>query len=223
MNKLTIPKLELLALLLGCRLARTLKGLIEPREIVMWTDSKVTLAWVASPDAKDNKNVFISNRVAEIVFLHQVCRFSLSHVPSKQNPSDVLSRGATTQQLLQNPLWRNSPEFLRTTGEPVPYKEDDPTNERTVVAAVQEMREEIRPAPPGEIWEILQREVEFRFLLRVARIILKFTKLKRHPFSIVVQLEQKHFFPTVYAYLEGGVRPPREVTNFVRQLNLVIS
>ncbi|XP_068233519.1 uncharacterized protein [Palaemon carinicauda] len=222
MNKLTIPKLELLALLLGCRLARTLKGLIEPREIVMWTDSKVTLAWVASPDAKDNKNVFISNRVAEIVFLHQICCFSLSHVPSKQNPADVLSKGATTQQLLQNTLWRNGPEFLRTTGDPVPYEEDDPTNERTVVAVVQEMREEIRPVPPGEIWEILQREVEFQFLLRVIRIILKFAKLKQHPFSIVVQLEQKHYLPTVYAYLEGGVRPPREVTNFVRQLNLVL-
>ncbi|XP_068208322.1 uncharacterized protein [Palaemon carinicauda] len=222
MNKLTIPKLELLALLLGCRLARTLKGLIEPQEIVMWTDSKVTLACVASPDAKDNKNVFISNRVAEIVFLHQVCRFSLSHVPSKKNPADVLSRGATTQQLLNNPLWRNGPEFLRTTEEPVPYKEDDPTNERTVVAAVQEMREEIRLVPPGEIWEILQREVEFRFLLRVARIIQKFTRLKRHPFSIVVQLDQKHYLPTVYAYLDGGVRPPCEVTSFVRQINLVL-
>ncbi|XP_068240202.1 uncharacterized protein [Palaemon carinicauda] len=158
MNKLTIPKLELLALLLGCRLAKTLKGLIEPREIVMWTDSKVTLAWVASPDAKDNKNVFIFNRVAEIIFLHQVCDFSLSYVPSKQNTADVLSRGATTQQLLQNPLWQNGPEFLRIAGEPVPYKEDDPTNERTVVAAMQEMKEEIRPAPPGEIWKILQRE-----------------------------------------------------------------
>ncbi|XP_068233391.1 uncharacterized protein [Palaemon carinicauda] len=171
MNKLTIPKLELLALLLSCRLARTLKELIEPQEIVMWTDSKVTLAWVASPDAKDHKNIFISNREAEIVFLHQVCRFSLNHVPSKENPADVLSRGATTQQLLNNPLWQNGPDFLRTTGEPAPYEEDDPTHENTIVAAVQEMREKIRPVPPGEIWEILQREVEFQFLLRVARVI----------------------------------------------------
>ncbi|XP_068250763.1 uncharacterized protein [Palaemon carinicauda] len=169
MSKLKIPKLELLALLLGCRLAETLKELIEPREIVMWTDSKVTLAWVASPDAKDHKNIFISNQVAEIVFLQQVCRFSLNHVPSKQNPADVLSRGATTQQLLVNSLWRNGPEFLRTTGKPVPYKEDDPTHENTVVAAVQELREEMSPVPPGEIWEILQREVEFQFLLRVTR------------------------------------------------------
>ncbi|XP_068250754.1 uncharacterized protein [Palaemon carinicauda] len=169
MSKLKIPKLELLALLLGCRLAKTLKELIEPREIVMWTDSKVTLAWVASPDAKDHKNIFISNQVAEIVFLQQVCRFSLNHVPSKQNPADVLSRGATTQQLLDNSLWRNGPEFLRTTGKPVPYKEDDPTHENTVVAAVQELREEMSPVPPGEIWEILQREVEFQFLLRVTR------------------------------------------------------
>ncbi|XP_068229388.1 uncharacterized protein [Palaemon carinicauda] len=157
MNKLTIPKLQLLASLLGFRLAKTLKELIEPREIVMRTDSKVTLAWVASPNAKDNNNAFISNRVAEIIFFYQVCGFNLNHVLSKQNPADVLSRGATTQQLLQNPLWRNGSEFLRNMGEPVPYKEDDPSNERTVVAAVQEMREEIRPVPPGEIWEILQR------------------------------------------------------------------
>ncbi|XP_068250229.1 uncharacterized protein [Palaemon carinicauda] len=167
MNKLTIPKLELLALLLGSRLAKTLKELIEPREIVIWTHSKVTLAWVASPEAKDHKNVFISNRVAEIVFLQQVCRFSLIRVPSKQNPADILSRCATTQQLLDNSLWRTSPEFLRTTGKPVPCKEQDPTQEKTTVAAVQELREEMNPAPTGEIWEILQREVEFQFLLRV--------------------------------------------------------
>ncbi|XP_068247707.1 uncharacterized protein [Palaemon carinicauda] len=188
----------------------------------MWTDSKVTLAWVASPDAKDHKNIFISNRVAGIVFLHQVCRFNLNHVPSKQNPADVLSRSATTQQLLENSLWRNGPEFLRTTGKPVPYKEDDPIHENTVVVAVQELREEMSPVPPGEIWEILQREVEFQFLLRVTRVIKRFTRIKRHPFSIVVQLEQKHYLPTVCAYLEGGVRPPREVANFVRQLNLIL-
>ncbi|XP_068204636.1 uncharacterized protein [Palaemon carinicauda] len=203
MNKLTIPKLELLALLLGCRLAKTLKGLIEPREIVMWTDNKVTMAWVASPDAKDNKNIFISNRVAEIIFLRQVCDFSLNYVPSNQNPADVLSRGATTQQLLQNPLWQKGPEFLSSTGEPVPYKEDDPTSVRTIVAAVQELREEIRPVPPGEIWELLQREVEFQFLLRVTRLILRFAKSKRDPFRIVAQLEQKYYLPTAYAYLEG--------------------
>ncbi|XP_068237044.1 uncharacterized protein [Palaemon carinicauda] len=55
-----------------------------------------------------------------VVFGIMVCRFSLSHVPSKQNPADVLSRGATTQQLLNNPLWQNGPEFQRTTGEPIP-------------------------------------------------------------------------------------------------------
>ncbi|XP_068235693.1 uncharacterized protein [Palaemon carinicauda] len=203
MNKLTIPKLELLALLLGCKLAKTLKGLIEPREIVMWTDSKVTMAWVASPDAKENKNIFISNRVAEIIFLRQVCDFSLSYVPSKQNPADVLSRGATTQQLLQNPLWQKGTEFLGTTGEPVPYKEDDPTSVRAVVAAVQELREEIRPVPLGEIWELLQREVEFQFSLRVTRLILRFAKLKRDPFRIVVQLEQKYLFAYSLRLLGG--------------------
>ncbi|XP_066969995.1 uncharacterized protein [Macrobrachium rosenbergii] len=97
MLKITIPKLELLALLLGCRLVKTIKGLIEPQEISIWSDSKVALAWVASPDAKDNKNIFISNRVAKVVFLRQICDFSVKYVPSKQNPADVLSRGATIQ------------------------------------------------------------------------------------------------------------------------------
>ncbi|XP_068237127.1 uncharacterized protein [Palaemon carinicauda] len=178
MNKLKIPKLELLALLLGSRLAKTLKELIEPQEVVIWTDSKVTLAWVASPEAKDHKNVFISNRVAEIVFLQQVCQLSSMHVPSKQNPADILSRGATTQQLLDNSLWRNGPEFFRTTGKPFPGNEEDPTQEKRTVAAVQELREEMNPSPPGEIWEILQREVDFQFLLRVVEA---FQPLMRQP------------------------------------------
>ena len=54
-NRLTIPKLELTATLIGCRLVKHLNSLFSFVQLHLWTDSKVAISWVCS--TKDLKDV----------------------------------------------------------------------------------------------------------------------------------------------------------------------
>ena len=63
-DRLTIPKLELTASLIGARLIRYLSNLFKFDTIYLWSDSKVTISWITSD--RDMKDVYIANRVPEI-------------------------------------------------------------------------------------------------------------------------------------------------------------
>ncbi|XP_066974314.1 uncharacterized protein [Macrobrachium rosenbergii] len=89
--KLTIPKLELLALTLVFRLGKHLSRLLDIQNVTVWTDSKVAMAWVDS--RKGNKNTLISNRVGEINSIQQECGVGLQYVPTNCNPADILTWG----------------------------------------------------------------------------------------------------------------------------------
>jgi hypothetical protein len=53
---------------------------------------------------------FVANRVSKIQELTRNARWN--HVPSKQNPADLCSRGVSPEKLLQNELWFKGPSFL---------------------------------------------------------------------------------------------------------------
>ena len=63
-HRLTIPKLELKASLIGARLIRYLSNLFKFDTIYLWSDSKVAISWITSD--RDVKDVYIANRVAEV-------------------------------------------------------------------------------------------------------------------------------------------------------------
>ena len=63
-DRLTIPKLELTAALIGCRLIDHINNLFVISKFFLWSDSKVVLSWINSE--KDLKDVCVANRVAEI-------------------------------------------------------------------------------------------------------------------------------------------------------------
>ena len=46
-----------------------------------------------------------------------------NHVPGKQNPADVGSRGLTVAQLKSSDLWWNGPDFLRRASDHCPCLE----------------------------------------------------------------------------------------------------
>ena len=63
-GRLTIPKLELTAVLIGYRLINHLNNLFTISKFFLWSDSKVSLSWTNSDD--ELKDVCVANRVAEI-------------------------------------------------------------------------------------------------------------------------------------------------------------
>ncbi|GFW77551.1 uncharacterized protein TNCV_2499431 [Trichonephila clavipes] len=109
-KSLTIPRLELCAAVLLAKLVkRVIAALqLETAEVYLWSDSMIVLAWLRK-EPMDLKT-FVQNRVAKIqeLYPNQLWR----HVPSDQNPADLVSRGVDPEKLLQQNLWFNGPTFL---------------------------------------------------------------------------------------------------------------
>ena len=63
-GRLTIPKLELTASLIGARLIRYLSNIHKFKTIYLWSDSKVVISWITGD--RELKDVYVANRVAEV-------------------------------------------------------------------------------------------------------------------------------------------------------------
>lgn len=106
----TIPRLELCAALLAARLSISVINSIRYKfdRIMHWCDSSVVLSWLRGSPAK--LKTFVANRVGEILDTTQPS--SWRYVPTASNPADLISRGASTNQLCNSGLWWNGPAFL---------------------------------------------------------------------------------------------------------------
>lgn len=109
MKGMTIPRLELMAVLIGVRCLTFVQSQLKiPIQYkYLWTDSQCVLQWIVS---EKDLSVFVKNRVKEIKN-HSDIMFGF--VPSKENPADIASRGTTVQNLSENQLWWVGPTWLR--------------------------------------------------------------------------------------------------------------
>ncbi|XP_037029723.1 uncharacterized protein LOC119069705 [Bradysia coprophila] len=107
-NQITIPRLELMACVLGTRLMNSVKDtLFTNIPCYYWTDSTTALAWISR---NDEWGTFVGNRVKEIIGLTNVQQWF--HVPGIKNPADLPSRGCTPKELLEARWWEG-PEWLK--------------------------------------------------------------------------------------------------------------
>lgn len=114
LKALTVPKLELSAALLLAELVNEISNTLENKyEYHCWSDSMVGLSWLR--EESSNYNVFVANRVSRIQNLTK--NMSWHHVPTSINPADILSRGATPEELLNSNLWKEGPNFLKQPSE----------------------------------------------------------------------------------------------------------
>ena len=109
---ITIPRLELLAAVLGVELASTIKEELDIQftETLFWTDSTTVLHWVNNPDLQ--LKAFVANRVAKII--EGSAGATWSHVSTKENPADVGSRGLRPSDKDGIRLWLEGPPWLKT-------------------------------------------------------------------------------------------------------------
>ncbi|XP_060533761.1 uncharacterized protein LOC132706434 [Cylas formicarius] len=109
---ISIPRMELIAVALLSDLVDYVKQ-VYARHVTLdavfaWSDSQVTLAWLASPAHRWKP--FVANRVAHI---HGLIPFtSWRYVPTAENPADCVSRGVTPAQLVNHGLWFQGPAWL---------------------------------------------------------------------------------------------------------------
>ncbi|XP_055923722.1 uncharacterized protein LOC129954081 [Eupeodes corollae] len=105
-----LPRLELCAAQLMVQLVKRIRHIFQDKfeRVYYWTDSSIVIAWLSSES--HHWQTFVANRVATIQNLSSIDQWR--HVSTKQNPADIVSRGAFPGELMNSKLWFHGPEFL---------------------------------------------------------------------------------------------------------------
>ena len=122
MQKKTLPTLELLAAYLGLKcvlnlLRDPLLSKLKVDSISLFSDSQVALSWLLNKKAT-KKNVFINNRLREIVTLEESCvtaqiKFEYKYVPTQHNVADIVSRGVNVASFKSSlNTWLRGPDWI---------------------------------------------------------------------------------------------------------------
>lgn len=110
LKPVTIPRLEITAVVLAARIDKMLRREIQLdlMESCFWTDSTYVLKYIKN----ENKRfcTFVANGVSIIREASEVTQWKYIH--TSQNPADGVSRGMTVQKLITSKRWLNGPEFL---------------------------------------------------------------------------------------------------------------
>ncbi|XP_064475686.1 uncharacterized protein LOC135389581 [Ornithodoros turicata] len=133
LKTLTLPRLELMGALIGCRLAKSLLGSLShlPLQLIFWTDSNIVLCWIKGSALRWKQ--FVRNRVTEIQTATDLAAWR--HCPGEQNPADLLTRGESMEKLLHSKIWFRGPAWLSESAELRPSGTHEPqVNEETVEA-----------------------------------------------------------------------------------------
>ena len=176
-RKVTIPRLELMAALLGLRLVKKVCAAFEIQltDVVFWSDSLNVICWIKN-DVK-RFQPFVAHRVSEIREFTSPDQWR--HIPGTENPADLPSRGAKLEDLKHISLWWEGPPFLLESPENWPKQRDiseqacDPSEFRkekvtTHSARAKKMDTDFRLQPA--------RYSKWMKLIRVTAWVLRFVK-----------------------------------------------
>ena len=228
----TIPKLELTAVVLATRMIKYVMEAYEHElhveAIHVYSDSQVTLGWIKSNQTLE---VYVQNRVNEIRQNLPDAKFH--YVPTKENPADMLSRGMKVINIKSNRLWWHGPHWLTAT---LPAEvEEQRLCRETVLAAV------VKPKEDDVIIKIIERSSTIQRAIRShARLVrcVKIWKMKtakqvainwNAPISAIemvssekqlIMAVQKHCFSKEIQFIKSGSK--EKGPTLVNQLNLAI-
>ncbi|XP_035233025.1 uncharacterized protein LOC118204843 [Stegodyphus dumicola] len=181
MKQVTIPRLELCAAVLLAKLmTRVIFALkLNMNYVFFWSDSSIVLAWLKKEPCC--MKTFVANRVAVVQEMTEVRQWH--HVPSKQNPADLISRGADPVKLQLCELWWRGPPFLL---QPVMTKCQDDIPEESEELYLRELK----PPAVSEIYalintyeplNVINNCSSYNKLLRVVAWCKRFLHNTRHP------------------------------------------
>ncbi|XP_076301924.1 uncharacterized protein LOC143220066 [Lasioglossum baleicum] len=224
LQQVSLPRLELCAAVLLSRLVKRVRNVLQLHDakIYLWSDSTIVLSWLQGRPSK--WKTFVANRVAEIQNLYSPDVWH--HIRSKDNPADPASRGLSGDALATNSLWWQGPSFLSTsTREFKEYyatvmdTEEERRSEKTVLSTT------VAAASSSQTTELFSRYSSFMRLLRSVAWCLRFINCARRTSTVkdtclrtdeldnarltIVRCEQRRFFSTEIACLEGSRSPLR--------------
>ena len=110
-KQITIPRLELLAVLIGTRclkfVQKELKVNVSEKHV--WIDSQCVLSWLHS---QRPLRTFVENRIKEMKEDREI---NFHYISTTENPADIASRGASARELQHNRLWWHGPDWMVNT------------------------------------------------------------------------------------------------------------
>ncbi|XP_058448615.1 uncharacterized protein LOC131428586 [Malaya genurostris] len=186
----SIARLELCAALLLANLSQMVADTIAHNgKVFLWTDSSIVLHWLASSPSK--WQTFVANRVAEIQRL--TTSGIWKHVPSSDNPADLISRGMFVSELYNSSLWWNGPNWITSVDQPWP---------ETVVVPVHDSMSE----------EVLEMFANNSSTNKVSRLGPISTVEMREAMLALVRVVQQECFAPEIASLSANQDVPRSST-----------
>lgn len=195
LKRISLPRLELLAALLGARLLKFVEsalGLETEPNYSCWTDSKIVLGWIKGDPSRWKQ--FVSNRVQEIQQHTNPARWK--HCPGKENPADLLTRGIKADELVNSNLWLHGPLWLRKNYQESPWIDNE---ESDLLDSDEVVSEEMRGGATLASFETDQRSPlrnlldyekfsDFNKIVRIISWIMRFVR----------NCKQKHVSERVY-------------------------
>lgn len=184
-KKVTIPRLELMAAVMGAELAEYIHRISKLAIVAtyFWTDSSIVYYWIHKDPG--SLKPFVTHRVTTILQLSSPS--SWRHVSGDQNPADMLSRGVATAQLTDSPLWWHGPSWLLSPSQkwaksPIPVltlEEQESTsnesNSKQMVGLARTPKATgIGIIENGKFQTILDRNSTLGSSLRVTAFVLRF-------------------------------------------------
>ena len=110
LNSVSIPRLELVAAVVGLRLTVTVSQVLDitSSDWCFWSDSLDVLYWIRGQSRQFKP--FVANRVGEIQTATDPSQWR--YVPTEINPADFVSRGMSVSKLITEESWWSGPPFL---------------------------------------------------------------------------------------------------------------
>ena len=125
LKPVTIPRLKLTAAVVSLKISCMLRKELDCTQMkeVFWTDSKTVLGYINNDTRRFH--VFVGNRIQEI---HERTSPNQWHyVGTNSNPTDITYRGTGAQELIDNTLWWNGPDFLWSSPDDWDSVDDTPS------------------------------------------------------------------------------------------------
>lgn len=109
----SLARLELNAATLNAKLTNRITNILSTpiNRTILWSDSMIALHWLNNLPSE--YETYVANRISAAQ------EFSVNaqwrHIPGKDNPADIISRGRNPEDITQCEVWWNGPVFIHLT------------------------------------------------------------------------------------------------------------
>ena len=233
----TLPCLELLAVFLALKcLPQVLNSFpgTAVKTLNVFSDSQITIAWLKN-GAKNNKSVFVRNRLQDIRRMTSSLKQDHSLLPefhfvrSEDNPADLLTRGISLAEFKKKfEFWSRGPEWLPHDSIYWPNSDEEALNAGASSSVFVTMERNRDPPVVN-----FSKFSSFDSLIRVCSLLFKFAALTRgisvdHDFQsrlYCLKVMQQESFAKELEFLKRvGENPSTQDSppDLVRNLNLFL-